>query len=537
MMERTNLINRLQVGLILIFICIPFFIDLPFKINLFLAWEGAYRISIGQVPFKDFSLPMGFGFWLIPAIFFKIFGTAMITLVKAQAFINLIGALAFRSILRKLGVEPAQVFLSLLVFCISFVFVNFWPWYNNSVFIFELIAINFLMSYFFQERPPKKIIYLSLASFFLALAFFTKQDGGALAIITATVLLIYDAWVQRSFKWLLYYVGISVAMFALFIVPFLSYDFLYWFNIGQPPHSSRVNLNDILTDIFEGSQWIKVYLAAWLIIVLIKYQRNKNFITNRKEVLFALFTFCILIQAMLVQVTSYIPHNVNIYFHSIAFAFIIASLSPGFEIKKTWTLALISFTILFWWSSDYWRYGQRIIDRVSPGLLTSKRSHNQISKYTWFVQTDTIKAAPIVWKTCQYKAFKNILLPEGTIAGIDSIMKLPVVKTPGLKVLNMSELTPLAEEIGFVPLMHQPLWFHKNVSMFKREIDSLCLKISGNEYDLVLFEVIPNLNEFYPEEVRNCLQKHYRKVNTFQAPRDNATNVIEIYVKVDNVVL
>lgn len=526
----TPTIERLQIGLILVFVTIPLFVNLPFKINLFLAWEGAYRISLGQIPFKDFSLPMGFGFWLLPAFFFKVFGPYLYTLVISQVFINLIGALAFRSILKKFGVDPAVILLSILVYCISFIFVNFWPWYNNTVFIFELIAINFLLSHIFQESNRKKIIFLGLTSFFLVLSVFTKQDGGGLAVLSASALILYDAIIIRKIKWILYYIGFSIMFTCLFVLPFVSYDFSYWFNYSQLPHNARTSLNDILIDVFEGSQWIKFYLMAVVIAIIHQATKQKKYLHLRKEVLFALFTLSILIQAMLVQVTSYIPHNVNIYFHSITFAFL-SHYCLLVNLKKIWVLISISFLIMFWWSADYWRYGQRIVNQISPGLLESKKSLNSISKYTWFINDSTKQEKKINWKLSKYKSFKNVLLPEETIQGIDSIMSLKIIKSKGLKVLNMSELTPLAYEIGYKPIVNQPMWFHRNVSIFDKEIEEFCKKIIEKQYDLVLFEVIPNLNQFYPEKVRKTLQENYIKINSFQAPRDNLNCIIEVYLK------
>lgn len=520
-----------QIGMILFFSILPLFIILPFKINLFLAWEGAYRMSIGQVPFRDFYLPMGFGFWIIPALFFKIFGPFMSSLIKAQVFINLIGAFAFRSILKKLGVSPMNVFLSLLIYCISFVFVNFWPWYNHTVFIFELVAIHFLLEHIFSESNRRKIIQLMLGAFFLVLAVFTKQDGGALAVITGSVLLLYNFLVEKKVKWILLYAAFGVLFAALFVVPFLSHDFLYWFNWGRPPHNSRVNLSDILRDIFEGSEWIKFYLLAVVFVVIKNVNTEEDYLTNKKKFLFALFTFSILIQAMLVQVTSYIPHNVNIYFHSIAFAFLISNVAFTFDKVKVWGFSLMVLMIMFWWSADYWRYGQRIIDRVVPGLFAQDGTRNQVSKYSWFKPDSTQVVARINWKKAPYKTFDNVLLPEGTIAGIDSLMKLEIIHKPGVKVLNMSELTPLEHELGFAPAVNEPMWYHRNVSIFDKEIGEYCDKITRQEYDVVLFEYIPNLNQFYPDEVRACLQKNYIKVNTFQAPRDNPTNVVEVYLR------
>ncbi len=528
--ELTNRhIEWLQLGLISLFVLIPLFVNLPFKINLFLAWDGAYRISIGQIPFKDFSLPMGFGFWLLPALFFKLFGPSLYSLIIAQVFINFCGALAFRSILKKLGISPALVLLSVLVYSISFIFINFWPWYNHTVFVFELIGIHFLLSHIFEVSPRKKITFLLLTSFFLVLSVFTKQDGGGLAVITAAVLIGYDAIATKKIKWLLYLAGFSMLLTCAFILPFIKYDILYWFNYGQPPHNARTSIGDILIDVFEGSQWIKFYLLAVVAIVIHKGSKDKNFLKSKKEVMLILVTICILFQAMLVQVTSYIPHNVNIYFHSFAFAFL-SYHCITFNLNRIWVISMLTIFIMFWWSEDYWRYGQRIISRISPELIKDQKSLNHVSKYTWFTEDSSKQSKKINWLPSEYKSFKHVLLPEGTIDGINYIMNLELSKKKDLKVLNMTELTPLAYEMGYKPLTQQPMWFHRNVSIFDKEIKMFCTDISEKKYDLVLFEVIPNLNQFYPNEVRKSLQETYKKIHSFQAPRDNTKCIIEVYV-------
>lgn len=521
--------NILQMFIILFFVSIPLFVQLPFKINLFLAWDGAHRISIGQIPYKDFYLPMGFGFWLLPALVFKVFGASLYSLVIAQVFINLIGAFAFRSILKKLGVGEGMMLLSLLVYCISYILINFWPWYNHTVFVFELVAIHFILAHSFAENWKSKTSNLIGACFFLILALFTKQDGGGLAIITGSTLMLYSAICDKSMKWLLFYSTLLVIFSLLFIVPFLPYDFSYWFNYGQSPHNARTNLNDILIDVFEGSQWIKFYLLAVVVILIRKTIENPSFLKSKKDVLLALLTLCILFQAMLVQVTSYIPHNVNIYFHSFAIAFIgyhcISSVA-----NRAWAALILSVFIMFWWSADYWRYGQRIASRVFPSLADTQKNLNRVSKYTWFVEDSSNQSKKIKWIPSSYRSFKHVLLPEGTVEGIKFIMNLPVAKKENIKVLNMSELTPLAFEMGYEPLKNQPMWFHKNVSIFEKEIDLFCHNIEEKKYDLVLFEVIPNLNQFYPDKVRNYLQKNYKKIHQFQAPRDNSKCFIEVYV-------
>src|SRR5690606_11027233 len=106
----------LEILIILVFCFSPLLFNNPYRLNIFLSWEGAYRMSLGQMPFRDFSLPMGYGHWIIPALFFKIFGPYMYTLIKAQVFINLISVFSFRAILNKVGVTPPVILLSVLVF-------------------------------------------------------------------------------------------------------------------------------------------------------------------------------------------------------------------------------------------------------------------------------------------------------------------------------------------------------------------------------------------------------------------------------------
>src|SRR5687767_9280460 len=85
--ERQLFIHELLITLIFCFITLLF--NNPYRINIFLSWEGAYRLYLGQMPFRDFSLQMGYGYWVIPALFFKIFGPYFSSLIIAQVFINL----------------------------------------------------------------------------------------------------------------------------------------------------------------------------------------------------------------------------------------------------------------------------------------------------------------------------------------------------------------------------------------------------------------------------------------------------------------
>ena len=128
---------------------------------------------------------------------------------------------------------------------------------------------------------------------------------------------------------------------------------------------------------------------------------------------------------------------------------------------------------------------------------------------------------------------KNVLLPAATNSGIDRLMKLPILKNKDLKVLNMTELTSLAREIGYTPLTQQPLWYHLNIGIFEREVEEINQKIADGYYDMVLFQSIPSLNNFYPYKVLDKLKEKYFLYDTFLAPRKLEDSNIQVFIRPD----
>jgi len=175
-------IARAELLIIVLLACVPLFIHLPYRVNIFLSWEGAYRMSHGQLPFRDFGIPLGGMYWVIPAIFFKLFGSQLITLIKAQVVLNILAGISFRSILRSLSVDAGIRLPSVLLFCLSYSFFNFWPWYNHSVIVYELVALAFLFRYFRVDMTagggPKRLWWLVGAAF-LRFVLFSRSRTGA----------------------------------------------------------------------------------------------------------------------------------------------------------------------------------------------------------------------------------------------------------------------------------------------------------------------------------------------------------------------
>ncbi len=525
-------ISYFEYGLIIVTAAIPLLFQHPYRINLFLAWEGAYRLSIGELPYRDFGSPVGYGFWVLPALFFKIFGPYVYTLLVVQAFINVLSGFIFRGLLSVFRIPAPVRLMALVVFCLSYSMFNFWPWYNHLVFVVEIAGFYFLCSELTKPVFARKTWRIALGAFLVAFSFMTKQDTGVLAFGISLVLLAYDYFVERKFKTAVVFISAWLTSMGILILPFLQYEFSYWFNLGQFPHYGRADKFDIINEFLGGSDAIKLYLILIVTLVFLKFREAGGIKADKNYFLFALLVLCILGQAAIIQVTSYTPIDGNIYFHSFAFAIIMGYFSRYLDTARVWQLATFVLLICIWWSNAFWsRFLKEKVQRAFVGDR-SKRGP-VISKQTYLISTDTMTSNRSKWIVPKIKTFNRVRVPESTAEGIEKIMALPEAKKSGLKVLNMTKLTPLMYEMKYeIERGEQhPLWYHKGVAFFDREIDRFCDKVEKQEYDIVMFEDIPNVNQFYPYEVRECIKKNYTFRFKFLAPRVPEFCYIEVYTK------
>lgn len=534
--KKKRLFSTIEIAIIILLAVVPLFVTFPYRVNIFLSWEGAYRLSQGQIPYKDFGMPLGYMYWVLPTIFFKIFGTQMITLVKAQVFLNIVSGLAFRSILKNLQVQPGVRLLSVLLYCISFSFFNFWPWYNHSVIVYEMVGLAFLFTYFSSRETRFKWIWLSLSAFFIFCSFFTKQDGGALAFVLCIALLIYHCIAEKKWKPLLIFIVSLIIVAIAIIAPLAKYSFGYWFNHGQPPHTARISAFEIIDEFLFSSQWIKFYMLIIAVLIYVHYKSRKQFFTEKRTTLFLLLTLGILAEAAILQVTSYTPPDNNIFFHSFAFSFILFVLAEHIKINfSNWKPLLITaFFISLWWSGVFWKYIQRTASGFFPQTVAASSTGENVVNRKTFVLTSASETDSSPWIASSLSSFKKMTLPAGTVQGIDRLMSLPLTKQKDLKVLNMSELTPLAVELPYrlEEGADIPLWHHLGVGMFNKQAEAYEKKIATNYYDLVLFEYVPSLNNFFPFRVRDSLLNHYNKIDSFPAPRRGETSgIIEVFIR------
>jgi hypothetical protein len=537
---RRNYLSIAEVGIIVILASVPLFVTFPYRVNIFLSWEGAYRISEGQLPFRDFGTPLGGMYWVIPGIFFKLFGTQMITLVKAQVFINIVSGLAFRSILKSCGVQPGIRFVAVLLYCMSFSFFNFWPWYNHTVIVYEFVALAFLLKGIAREKTKFSYVWLVLAAFFTCCSFLTKQDAGGMTVLLCLALLLYSSLKDKKWLPLFIYTGAFALLLFGMIAPFLKYDFGYWFNHGQAPHAARISPFDLVDEFFTNSQWLKFYIFLVGILLVLRFRNWKQLWQDKSEMLFLLLTAGVVAEAAIFQVTSYTPPDNNIFFHAFAITFILSSLAKlsAVDFNKPRIIVACTIGIMLWWSGVYWKYIQRIAERAFPQdtAVVSSTGENIVNRKTYMIAPKDSADIPLnQWVYSGLKSFNKIYMPQPTVDGIKRLLQMDLVKAnKDLRVLNMTELTPLAVEMPYrvEKGSHYPLWNHLGVAMFNKQAEMFEQRISNKEYDIVLFEYIPNLNNFYPFRVRDVLLSVYNKIDSFPAPRrGDSKALIEVYTK------
>lgn len=539
---KTNTQEKLLEGsIIIIFALFPLLITFPYRSYIYLSWEGAYRLSEGQIPFRDFGLPLGGMYWVMPAIFFKIFGSQIITLVKAQAFLNILSGFAVRSILKNLSVLPAVRVAGIFLYCISFSFQNFWPWYNHTVIVYAFIAVAFILKFIFNQDGKGRHIFLILGSLFTYFSFFTKQDGGGLIFLLCCSLLFYYCWLERRWLSLGIYIGGVCLLVGITVLVLNNYNFSYWFNYGQLPHSARISFSDLTNEFLADSIWLKFYLFSILFLVMVKLRDRtwNDLIKDKNYMLSLLLTLGILCMAAILQVTSYIPIIGNMFFHTFAFVFILQQLISllNINIQKGVLVAFLIGGITLWWSQLPWKYIERIfIEKKNEGVMAlSPSGENLVGSHNFILREKDEDAVQGNWVSSDLYSLRKIKIPKPTLDGIKRLINSDIVKNgENLKVLNMSELTFLAQEMPYSleknPVL--PLWHHLGVGMFNKQLRIYEERIRNNYYDLVLFEYIPDLNNFFPFTIRDVLRSYYEQVDDFDAPRSGPRpGNIEVYIK------
>jgi hypothetical protein len=515
-------------------------------------WEGAYRVSLGQLPYTDFGMPLGPVSLIVPAIAFKIFGAAWRVLELTQLFLNGIILLICYSILKKISRHQFEILASLALATFLHLFFLVSPWYNSTALIFLLGTIRLALN--------EDGVSHALAGSCCALTILTKQDYGLMCLFGGLWVLAFvcpdcKTTTKKFRRMLSFFLGFASVFLFFFTVVNID-DFLYWFNYGQGKYEKR----RISADIFFNPRFLLLCLIVhfyiktreifWAVSVLVV--SASLIISYTSGLVFTSYFDIFLYPGIVYRALK--DGDLSSAFMNALLGMVLLCMLPFWKFSIVLQLSLVlSFALI---SGVYVR-GFSYFGGITILLITLSLSQpigyfsqmlTTISKglpgdafFGWSPTPDVVaspKSLPI---------FSNTFAPKDTYDGISALKKVLQERHMHLnkiKVLNLSELTPLYAELGIIPQRGLPLWFHTSVTFPKKEQAKLLKDIKAGKYDLIIYQELHDVNSAVFMELYATIRESnlYEEANfsSFKSPsgaflncgvRDCSATNISVFMK------
>lgn len=164
-------------------------------------FDGGYRILSGQIPYKDFVMPMGLVTFWIQALCFRIMGVNYLAYLLHAAFANVVATYLSIIILR-IGF-PYRKSLSYIAGILTAIW--FYPIFGTpsdvqTSFFFSFASIVLILAAMMRSSHNRmwSLILLGLSGCFSCVSFFSKQSSGL--IILPLFFLLIMSWRMPKIK-------------------------------------------------------------------------------------------------------------------------------------------------------------------------------------------------------------------------------------------------------------------------------------------------------------------------------------------------
>ncbi len=247
MMLREKLSKILTFSIFLLILIFSFYFNFEsgrrgfFPLDQSIIFDGSYRILKGQIPYKDFLIPVGPVPFYIHSLFFKIFGLSYWSYLLGSSLINLLATISsFFIIYIFFPSKKWLSFVGAILTAIWFYPPSGTPYIEHTSFFLSLLGIFFILISLYGERISKfsREIFLFLSGFLALLSILCKQNFGFF-ILPIYFLLILSFHISNPKKILsqslLFLTGliIGIFIFVALVIKFsdLNLFFKYFFKL------------------------------------------------------------------------------------------------------------------------------------------------------------------------------------------------------------------------------------------------------------------------------------------------------------------
>ena len=407
----------------------------------------------------------------------------------SQMFENaLLLALAYQLLKR---LQFTQVNINKAIACFSFLFLVFLshPWYNSGAFLCFLTSMVLLLS---TSRWS-----LMTAGVMGGICFLAKQDYGVMNLCLGSLVILltqaqrsgpyrkitFQFSALKNVQQLKSIIGAGILFVTFFALPIVSLiysvdstQFFYWFNYGQPPHEIRkIHIWDFAD---HGNLFLPACIAFYF-----------AYRTVRIDLLFSgIFFIC----AFIVSSTSGLDYTAFFFF--LFLPLLVQTVVDERLVKKRWLSVILVVAVM-----TCIAFPAKYLYRLVQTTLLAKA---EPFSFRYVYVTRPVQAYP---ESMLY--FKNVMGSNDSIAMIEKLQEIAKANpNVALKVLNISELTPIYAELGSTPPLHYPLWYHTKTSLFPKEIKLIDQDIDNNQFDVILLQDAhgqANFDEFLTRLQRN----------------------------------
>ncbi|MFH1772554.1 MAG: hypothetical protein ABH872_07025 [Candidatus Omnitrophota bacterium] len=319
-----------------------------------IVFDGAYRIICGQIPYRDFVIPIGPVTFYIQALFFRIFGVNYFSYILSAACLNVAGAVCAALILRILFPEKRILsYIAGIITSIWFCPIHGTFYYDQLAFFFcsLTVVIMLYISKLSDINLAQKKVLVFLCGCISFIAFITKQNAGLISLIFCIIFFVAISFpfAKKSCRNILIFFSgyaLSAIVFIVWLFRVSRIDIFMRHFFAIPARTGFLRIFDNPYDflkivIFGAGQLLaaNIIFVSMIISVFIIFYHFKipgKHSANRRRNITACFIciYFVLFQNLFIATTYNEPEN-SLVFMGIIFAVALGVLIDNYSLLSS----------------------------------------------------------------------------------------------------------------------------------------------------------------------------------------------------------